>query len=87
MYSCAHNTHTPPLIIHSKNSVRLVLPNYIAVMWDKSLFHSASKSREIIINQNQLVTKEDTQLFANIWPYIENNIKNYNARTVDGIAR
>ena len=82
MYSCSHRVNLrSSLCLHSCNSVRIILPEWMAIIWHETLFHGGAMSRTYPLLQI------DMRFFAYIWPLILNNTRNRNKGSMDGVAR
>ena len=55
IYSCTHNTNLfPEICLHQNTKVRLILPEWMVVSWDKSLYNCEAKSGETPRHQNDM---------------------------------
>ena len=82
MYSGSHRVNLRSgLCLHSNNSVRIILPEWMAIIWHEALYHGGAMSRT---NPEVMI---DMRFFAYIWPLILNNRRNRNKGSMDGVAR
>ena len=79
MYSGSHRTKLcKAMCMHKYNAVRIILPEWMAIIWHESLFHAGAKSREGL---------QDMRLFSYIWPEVFGNARNRTKGSTDGVAR
>ena len=78
MYSGSHRLNlSPRLCLHCDNAVRIILPEWMMIIWHESLFHAGAKSRD---------NKQDMRFFSYVWP--DNDMKSgmRTKGTMDGVA-
>ena len=47
MYAGTHRAKLrPDIYMHKYNAVRIILPEWMAIIWHESLFHAGAKSRD-----------------------------------------
>ena len=84
MYSGSHRVNlSSRLCLHRDNAVRIILPEWMMIIWHESLFHASTRSR---FNRHGS-DKEDLRFFSYVWP--ENDRKNSlrTKGTMDGVSR
>ena len=64
--------------MHKYNAVRIILPEWMAIIWHESLFHAGAKSRNGL---------QDMRLFSYIWPEVVGNARNRTKGSTDGVVR
>ena len=68
MYSNTHRTKLRrDMCMHKCNTVRIILPEWMAIIWHESLFHAGVKFRDGL---------HDMRLFSYIWPEVVGNSRN-----------
>ena len=78
MYSGSHRvTLNPDICLHNYNAVRIILPEWMAIIWHESLFHAGTRSRDSI----------NMRFFAYIWPRVLSNTGQRTHGSMDGVAR
>ena len=84
LYSCTHRVKLrPELPIHCKNAIRLILPQWMMLIWHENLYHSGAKSRSDR-NGNHI---DDMRFFSYVWPELATSVGNRNRGLNDGVAR
>jgi hypothetical protein len=79
LYSGTHRAKLrPDMCMHKYNAVRIILPEWMAIIWHESLFHAGAKSRDGL---------QDMRLFSYIWPEVVGNVRNRTKGSTDGVAR
>ena len=78
MYSGSHRVRlNPNICLHKYNAVRIILPEWMAIIWHESLFHAGTRSRNT----------EDMRFFSYVWPHLPSNTTRRTRGTMDGVAR
>ncbi len=79
MYSGTHRAILRgEMCMHKYNAVRIILPEWMAIIWHESLFHADAKSRDGL---------QDMRLFYYIWPEVVGNVRNRTKGSTDDVAR
>ena len=63
---------------HHANAVRIILPEWMMIVWHESLFHAGAKSRN---------ESKDMRFFSYVWPDNDAFSTNRTKGTSDGVAR
>ena len=78
MYSGSHRVRlNPTTCLHNYNAVRIILPEWMAIIWHESLFHAGAKSRDTA----------DMRFFSYVWPHLLSSTGQRTHGTMDGVAR
>ena len=78
MYSGSHRVRlNPNLCLHNYNAVRIILPEWMCIIWHESLFHAGARSRQSI----------DMRFFSYVWPLLPSSTGQRTHGTMDGVAR
>lgn len=79
MYSGTHRAKlSGDMCMHKYNAVRIILPEWMAIIWHEALYHAGAKSREGL---------QDMRLFSYIWPEVIGNRRNRTKGSTDGVSR
>ena len=64
MYSGSHRVRlNSNICLHKYNAVRIILPEWMAIIWHESLFHAGTRSRNTA----------DMRFFSYVWPHLPSN--------------
>ena len=80
MYSGTYRLNLrPDMCMHKYNAVRIILPEWMAIIRHESLFYTGVKFRN--------GPQHDMRLFSYVWSHIPGNSRNRSKRSTDGVAR
>ena len=80
MYSGSHRVNfSPRLCLHRASAIRIILAEWMMIIWHESLFHAGAKSRS---NNTQ-----DMRFFSYVWPDNDSVSSDRTKGTTDGVAR
>ena len=78
MYSGSHRVAlNPENCLHNYNAVRIILPEWMAIIWHEGLFHAGTRSRGTV----------DMRFFSYVWPHVFTRHARRTLGTMDGVAR
>ena len=79
MYSGSHRLKlSPRLCLHHADAVRIILPEWMMIIWHESLYHAGAKSRN---------NSEDMRFFSYVYPDNDRSAYSRTKGTTDGVAR